>query len=164
MLFVNVWAIHRDQRLWNKPLEFMPERLMEKEMQLNDIQMRGDDSEIIPFGAGRRGRPGVSLVWKILCSARELFCNHAFGGKEPTYRYEQLVERFVQVCRDLLLSLKVLGSQVCGRDDKYWNLELEKARVTQPNDVRRCLKISFDNLDSVEKHIFMDIACFYNAR
>ncbi|GLJ52525.1 hypothetical protein SUGI_1117870 [Cryptomeria japonica] len=43
LLFVNVWAIHRDPRLWNKPLEFIPERFMQKEMQLDNIQMSGDE-------------------------------------------------------------------------------------------------------------------------
>ncbi|XP_059076931.1 disease resistance protein Roq1 [Cryptomeria japonica] len=96
--------------------------------------------------------------------AKELFRSHAFGGKNPTFPCEQLVERFVKFCGGLPLSLKVLGTHVRGRDENYWNLELEKARDIQPTDVMQCLKISFDSLESEEKQIFMDIACFFNGR
>ncbi|XP_059070110.1 disease resistance protein Roq1-like isoform X1 [Cryptomeria japonica] len=96
--------------------------------------------------------------------AKELFCSHAFGGKAPTFPCEQLIERFVKFCGGLPLSLKVLGTHVCGRDENYWNLELEKVEYIQPNDVMQSLKISFDGLGLEEKQIFMDIACFFNAK
>ncbi|XP_059070345.1 cytochrome P450 CYP82D47-like [Cryptomeria japonica] len=61
ILMVNAWAIHRYPKLWNKPLEFIPERFIEKEVEL-DMYMRGNDFEMAPFGAGRRGCPGASLA------------------------------------------------------------------------------------------------------
>ncbi|GLJ52526.1 hypothetical protein SUGI_1117880 [Cryptomeria japonica] len=138
------------------------------ELLFQDLLSRGSLVIVTTRDEGVLKGAGISNRYKLKtmdsCHAKELFCNHAFGGKEPKFQYEQLVERFVQFCGGLPLSLKVLGSHVCGRDEKHWNLELEKARDTQPNDVRQRLKISFDSLDTAEKYIFMNIACFYNAK
>ncbi|XP_015969465.2 cytochrome P450 93A3-like [Arachis duranensis] len=59
-LFVNVWAIGRDPNHWENPLEFRPERFMGKQM-----DVRGQQYELIPFGSGRRMCPGISLALQI---------------------------------------------------------------------------------------------------
>ncbi|KAM3363563.1 hypothetical protein P3S68_018417 [Capsicum galapagoense] len=46
-LMVNVWAIGRDSTLWEDPLVFNPDRFMDSKM-----DVRGQDFELIPFGAG----------------------------------------------------------------------------------------------------------------
>ncbi|PIA51607.1 hypothetical protein AQUCO_01100449v1 [Aquilegia coerulea] len=55
-VIVNLWAICRDPEVWDKPNEFIPERFMN-----NLIDFRGKDFEFIPFGAGRRGCPGLTF-------------------------------------------------------------------------------------------------------
>jgi len=55
-VFVNIWAIHRDPETWKDPDEFYPERFLN-----NDIDFKGQDFELIPFGAGRRICPGIPL-------------------------------------------------------------------------------------------------------
>lgn len=56
-LFVNLYAIQRDPKVWERPLEFDPERFMHNA----DIDMRGNHFGLIPFGAGRRQCPGMPL-------------------------------------------------------------------------------------------------------
>eukprot|EP01018_Ginkgo_biloba_P005272 Gb_32737 [translate_table: standard] len=56
-LVVNVWEIGRDPDVWEDPLAFRPERFMERE-----IDVRGQNFEMIPFGSGRRGCPGALLA------------------------------------------------------------------------------------------------------
>ncbi|KAG0480449.1 hypothetical protein HPP92_011307 [Vanilla planifolia] len=53
---VNVWAIARDPAMWKDPLKFAPERFEEE-----DIDIRGHDFRVLPFGAGRRVCPGAQL-------------------------------------------------------------------------------------------------------
>ncbi|KAL5994703.1 hypothetical protein ACLOJK_024756 [Asimina triloba] len=53
---VNVWAIARDPLVWKDPLEFRPERFLEE-----DVDMKGHDFRLLPFGAGRRVCPGAQL-------------------------------------------------------------------------------------------------------
>ena len=63
-LLVNVWAIGRDPKCWEDPLEFKPERFLSEEgsgkCQLDNA--RGQNFNMLPFGSGRRGCPGVSLA------------------------------------------------------------------------------------------------------
>ncbi|KAF3776951.1 Flavonoid 3'-monooxygenase [Nymphaea thermarum] len=59
-LLVNVWAISRDSSIWTDPLQFQPERFMPGS-KYEHIDVRGNDFEVIPFGAGRRICPGVSM-------------------------------------------------------------------------------------------------------
>ncbi|XP_058079046.1 cytochrome P450 98A2-like [Magnolia sinica] len=53
---VNVWAVARDPAMWKDPLQFRPERFLEE-----DIDMKGHDFRLLPFGAGRRVCPGAQL-------------------------------------------------------------------------------------------------------
>ncbi|KAL5546791.1 hypothetical protein UlMin_006478 [Ulmus minor] len=56
IVHVNVWAIARDPAIWKDPLEFRPERFLEE-----DVDMKGHDYRLLPFGAGRRVCPGAQL-------------------------------------------------------------------------------------------------------
>ncbi|XVF17152.1 hypothetical protein REPUB_Repub10bG0094800 [Reevesia pubescens] len=55
-IFINVWAIGRDQNVWSDAQNFFPERFVGSE-----IDLRGRDFQLIPFGSGRRGCPGMQL-------------------------------------------------------------------------------------------------------
>lgn len=60
---VNVWAVARDPKVWSNPLEFRPERFMEE-----DVDMKGHDFRLLPFGAGRRICPGAQLGINLVTS------------------------------------------------------------------------------------------------
>ncbi|XP_038973453.1 geraniol 8-hydroxylase-like [Phoenix dactylifera] len=62
-VLVNVWAFGRDGEVWPEPNEFKPERFLERE-----VDFRGRDMELIPFGAGRRICPGLPLAFRIVHS------------------------------------------------------------------------------------------------
>ncbi|GLT48920.1 hypothetical protein SLA2020_225080 [Shorea laevis] len=56
-ILVNAWAIGRDPVAWSENAEeFFPERFIGR-----DIDVRGHDFQLIPFGSGRRGCPGMQL-------------------------------------------------------------------------------------------------------
>nr|AHY35314.1 flavonoid 3'-hydroxylase 2 [Morus notabilis] len=59
-LLVNVWAIARDPAEWTDPLLFRPERFLPGGEKA-EVDVRGNDFEVIPFGSGRRMCVGMSL-------------------------------------------------------------------------------------------------------
>ncbi|XP_027333259.1 flavonoid 3'-monooxygenase-like [Abrus precatorius] len=59
-LLVNVWAISRDPKEWSDPLNFQPERFLPGGEKAN-VDVRGNNFEVIPFGAGRRICAGMNL-------------------------------------------------------------------------------------------------------
>ncbi|XP_027923470.1 cytochrome P450 CYP736A12-like [Vigna unguiculata] len=55
-VIINAWAIGRDPKVWDKSEIFDPTRF-----ENNNIDVRGKDFRILPFGSGRRGCPGIHL-------------------------------------------------------------------------------------------------------
>ncbi|MED6108296.1 hypothetical protein PIB30_022426 [Stylosanthes scabra] len=66
-VFFNVWGIQRDPELWENPEEFLPERF-----ENNSVDFKGHDFQLLPFGTGRRGCPGISFG---LTSAEYILAN-----------------------------------------------------------------------------------------
>ncbi|KAL9665157.1 hypothetical protein QQ045_020590 [Rhodiola kirilowii] len=58
-IFINVWSIHRDDQLWDRPLEFRPERFLDS---AGKWDYAGNDFRYLPFGSGRRVCAGLSLA------------------------------------------------------------------------------------------------------
>ncbi|KAK7855933.1 cytochrome P450 CYP736A12 [Quercus suber] len=57
VILINSWAIGRDPDVWsNNAEEFDPERFIN-----NNIDIKGRDFQLLPFGSGRRGCPGMLL-------------------------------------------------------------------------------------------------------
>uniref|UniRef100_A0A0E0JFW2 Cytochrome P450 n=1 Tax=Oryza punctata TaxID=4537 RepID=A0A0E0JFW2_ORYPU len=57
-VLINAWTIGRDPTTWGEHAEkFMPERFLD-----NSVDYKGQDFVLVPFGAGRRGCPGVEFA------------------------------------------------------------------------------------------------------
>jgi len=56
-VIINAWAIGRDPTSWEDAEEFKPERFMGR-----SVDVKGQDFQLIPFGSGRRGCPGIQLA------------------------------------------------------------------------------------------------------
>jgi cytochrome P450 len=109
-VFVNVWAIGRDPRLWDAAEEFMPERfVVDKGATATAaegvVDFRGTDFQFLPFGSGRRMCPGMNFAlanveimlanlvchfdWRVEGGANDIDMTEVFGL--TVHRKEKLV-------------------------------------------------------------------------
>ncbi|XP_048236318.1 iridoid oxidase-like [Ricinus communis] len=60
-VFVNAWAIGRDPDAWEDPLSFKPERFLG-----SNVDYKGQNFQLLPFGSGRRICVGNPLAHRVL--------------------------------------------------------------------------------------------------
>ncbi|XP_040364189.1 disease resistance protein RUN1 isoform X2 [Rosa chinensis] len=94
----------------------------------------------------------------------ELFSRKAFKRVYPEKDFLALSISVINYAKGLPLALKVLGSFLYGRDLSEWDSTLGKLGRVCKLEIFDVLKISYEDLDSEEKKIFLDIACFFNGQ
>ncbi|CAN1173521.1 Disease resistance protein L6 [Linum perenne] len=91
----------------------------------------------------------------------QLFSRHAFGLDYPTKDRLAISEEFVKVATGLPLALKVIGSTLNRRNERFWEEKLEQLKRIPHGEVQQRLMISFMDLTHEEQQIFLDIACIF---
>ena len=89
-IFVNVWAIQRDPSFWENPLEFIPERFLNRS---DESQSYFNSSHYFPFGSGRRMCPGISIGERSVMLIGATFL-HSFDWKLAPVTSLDLSDKF----------------------------------------------------------------------
>ncbi|KAH9537603.1 hypothetical protein CY35_16G062600, partial [Sphagnum magellanicum] len=74
--FVNIWAIHQNPVMYENPFAFNPERFVGSE-----VDLKGKDFQLLPFGFGRQICPSLSLGLLTMQILARLI--HSFAWKLP---------------------------------------------------------------------------------
>ncbi|CAH1443834.1 unnamed protein product [Lactuca virosa] len=87
MLFVNIWSIGRNSKYWENPLDFNPQRFLEGETLKSSLDIKGQCFQLLPFGTGRRGCPGINLAMRelpvVVAALIQCFEWNVNSDKEP---------------------------------------------------------------------------------
>ncbi|XP_042478283.1 disease resistance protein RPV1-like [Macadamia integrifolia] len=145
----------------------------------NQDQVNALASEISWFGHGSRviittrdehilnvaKVEGDKIYWPQVLHCKQflkLFSLHAFSRDQPPEDYMQLSHDVACYSGGLPLTLEVLGSylsDICSKE--VWESTLQELKEIPHEKVQRRLKISYDNLNSYHKALFLDAACFF---
>lgn len=87
-VFVNVWAIHRDPSIWDRPLEFDPTRFLDAKWDYS-----GSDFNYFPFGSGRRMCAGIAMAERMFMYSLATLA-HSFDWKIPQGHNLDVSEKF----------------------------------------------------------------------
>ncbi|XP_030936574.1 TMV resistance protein N-like [Quercus lobata] len=94
--------------------------------------------------------------------ALHLFNSKAFHEEHPLEDYLELCQAFVNYANGLPLAIEVLGSFLYNRRTFEWKSELDRLKEFPKRKILNVLQLSFDELQEIEKEIFLHIAFFSN--
>ncbi|GJR07383.1 Toll/interleukin-1 receptor domain-containing protein [Tanacetum coccineum] len=91
--------------------------------------------------------------------AIRLFNRYAFTKEIPIQGHKELSRQVVEYADGLPLTIKVLGSLLCGQNEPEWKDALERLKTIPLKETMKILELSYDALDDDYKEIFLDVAC-----
>ncbi|CAI0411007.1 unnamed protein product [Linum tenue] len=108
MVMINLWAVMRDPEIWEQPESFVPERFLAE-----PLDFKGQTGKFVPFGAGRRLCPGMTLALvEVELVAANLLCWFDWELPEGVVDLDMSEINSVVIRRETPLSLvPVLNSE-----------------------------------------------------
>ncbi|CAI9281504.1 unnamed protein product [Lactuca saligna] len=111
---------------------------------------------------------GVKLIRNVdMLSVKEatcLFSRYAFGKEIPIAGYEEYSGQVVSYADGLPLTIRVLGSFLCGKDDSEWIDALDRLKTIPLKETLKQLELSYIGLEEDYKEIFLDVACILKGQ
>ncbi|KAJ9564031.1 hypothetical protein OSB04_009191 [Centaurea solstitialis] len=107
---------------------------------------------------------GVKCIHTVECLFNEeaiyLFSRHAFGRDIPIQGYRELSLQFVSYTAGIPLTIKVMGSFLCGKKEHQWIDTLERLKTIPLAKIpEEILELSYNDLEVDCKEVFLDVAC-----
>ncbi|PWA84286.1 toll/interleukin-1 receptor (TIR) domain-containing protein [Artemisia annua] len=93
-----------------------------------------------------------------------LFSRYAFRNEIPIQGYEELSGQVVQYADGLPLTIKVLGSFLCGKDKLEWQDAIDRLKKIPLKETQKKIQLSYISLEDEHKEIFLDIACILKGQ
>ncbi|MED6134172.1 hypothetical protein PIB30_034789 [Stylosanthes scabra] len=93
----------------------------------------------------------------------ELLSLKAFEESNPPKHYEILVNKFVEYAGGIPLALNLLGSYLRSKSIQFWESTLEKLQKHPIKQIQAAFTESYDELEKLDKEIFLDIAFFFHG-
>ncbi|KAL7582312.1 hypothetical protein Lser_V15G45026 [Lactuca serriola] len=88
-----------------------------------------------------------------------LFSRYAFEREIPNHGYEELSGQVVSYAAGLPLTITILGSLLCGKNESEWIDTLERLNSIPLLETLKKLELSYIGLEEDYKEIFLDVAC-----
>ncbi|GJT54509.1 Toll/interleukin-1 receptor domain-containing protein [Tanacetum coccineum] len=86
-------------------------------------------------------------------------CKYAFIRDIPIEGYAVLLKQVVQYAHGLPLTIKVLGSLLCGQNVPQWLDTIERLKIIPLKATLEKLKLSYNGIEEDCKEIFLGVAC-----
>ncbi|XP_076954503.1 TMV resistance protein N-like [Bidens hawaiensis] len=171
---ISLSGVHEGERLMKKMLRGKKVLVVlddvnhreQLEMLVGDTSWFGPGSRIIITTRDRQVLEAHKVKWIRdinLLTNKEAIClfnRHAFGKDKPTKEFEKLSQKVLSYASGLPLTIKVLGSDLCGKDATEWADALERLKTIPLKETLKILELSYENLEEDYKEIFLDVACF----
>ncbi|VVB08750.1 unnamed protein product [Arabis nemorensis] len=94
--------------------------------------------------------------------ARKILCRYAFRQSLAPDGFEKLVERATELCSNLPLGLRVIGSTLRRKNKDDWGAILRRLENSIDRDIEGVLRVGYDNLHKDDQFLFLLIAFFFS--
>ncbi|KAJ9167204.1 hypothetical protein P3X46_021870 [Hevea brasiliensis] len=142
-------------------------------MQLQELlvdlyHLFGQGSKIIVTSRDRQVlKSGVDEIYEAESLNRDesllLLSVHAFNQNHPFQEFMQSSKSAIYYAKGNPLALIVLGCFLFEKRKEDWEIALNKLRRTSNVGIKNVLRLSYDGLETEDKEIFLDIACFFKG-
>ncbi|CAH8256681.1 unnamed protein product [Arabidopsis lyrata] len=147
---------------------------------VNDIkQLEALADETTWFGPGSRiivttenkdllQRHGINNMYNVGFPSDEealkILCRYAFKQSYPYNGYKKLAKSVTQLCGNLPLGLRVVGSSLHGKNEDEWEYVIRRLESILDRDIEDVLRVGYESLAEDEQTLFLYIAIFFNYK
>ncbi|KAF8054566.1 hypothetical protein N665_1325s0001 [Sinapis alba] len=95
-------------------------------------------------------------------NACKILCRYAFKRSWAPYGFDKLAERATELCSNLPLGLRVMGSMLRGKKEEDWESILHRLEKSSITKIDAVLRVGFESLHENDQTLFLLIAVFFN--